>query len=80
MRKPVLVFGLLIASSLTLPASNPGPDWQMWGGAPDRNMVSAMKGLPTTWGDPAFKQSIAASNALVTQRMIDAGKATDPPT
>ena len=21
----------------------------MWGGTPDRNMVSSMKGLPTTW-------------------------------
>jgi outer membrane protein assembly factor BamB len=27
-----------------------GPaDWPMWGGTPDRNMVSDMKGLPTTW-------------------------------
>jgi outer membrane protein assembly factor BamB len=24
-------------------------DWPMWGGTPDRNMVSKMKGLPTTW-------------------------------
>ncbi|MDX2040521.1 MAG: PQQ-binding-like beta-propeller repeat protein [Acidobacteriota bacterium] len=24
-------------------------DWPMWGGTPDRNMVSNMKGLPTTW-------------------------------
>lgn len=24
-------------------------DWPMWGGAPERNMVSTMKGLPTTW-------------------------------
>src|SRR5215510_12435645 len=30
--------------------SNPGAgDWPMWGGTPDRNMVSAMKDLPTTW-------------------------------
>ena len=28
----------------------PPPDqWPMWGGTPDRNMVSSMKGLPTTW-------------------------------
>jgi outer membrane protein assembly factor BamB len=26
-----------------------GGDWPMWGGTPDRNMVSSMKGLPTTW-------------------------------
>ena len=31
-------------------ASDPGTgDWPMWGGSPDRNMVSNMKGLPTTW-------------------------------
>jgi outer membrane protein assembly factor BamB len=24
-------------------------DWPMWGGTPDRNMVSTMKGLPTSW-------------------------------
>lgn len=31
-------------------ASDPGSgDWPMWGGTADRNMVSSMKGLPTTW-------------------------------
>ena len=31
-------------------ASDPGSgDWPMWGGTPDRNMVSNMKGLPTEW-------------------------------
>ena len=24
-------------------------NWPMWGGSPDRNMVSKMKGLPTEW-------------------------------
>ncbi|MGE0885537.1 MAG: PQQ-binding-like beta-propeller repeat protein [Blastocatellales bacterium] len=34
----------------TASASDPGSgDWPMWGGTPDRNMVSNMKGLPTTW-------------------------------
>src|SRR5712692_299251 len=33
-----------------LVASDPGSgDWPMWGGTPDRNMVSSMKGLPTDW-------------------------------
>jgi outer membrane protein assembly factor BamB len=33
-----------------LSASDPGSgDWPMWGGSPDRNMVSTMKGLPTEW-------------------------------
>ena len=31
-------------------AGDPGTgDWPMWGGTPDRNMVSSMKGIPTTW-------------------------------
>ena len=31
-------------------ASDPGTnDWPMWGGTPDRNMTSNMKGLPTSW-------------------------------
>jgi outer membrane protein assembly factor BamB len=31
-------------------ASDPGNgDWPMWGGTPDRNMVSSMKGIPTSW-------------------------------
>ena len=29
----------------------------MWGGTPDRNMVSNMKGLPTTW-DVKTKKNI----------------------
>jgi outer membrane protein assembly factor BamB len=32
-------------------------DWPMWGGTPDRNMVSTMKGLPTTW-DVKTKKNI----------------------
>ena len=39
----------LAGSSLALLASDPGPEWPMWGGTPDRNMVSSMKGLPTEW-------------------------------
>jgi outer membrane protein assembly factor BamB len=54
MKKLVLVAAtaiLLGAGSLALMArSDPsGTDWPMWGGTPDRNMVSSMKGLPTTW-------------------------------
>ena len=31
-------------------AGDPGTgDWPMWGGTPDRNMISSMKGLPTSW-------------------------------
>lgn len=40
-------------------ASDPGGsgDWPMWGGTPDRNMVSNMKGLPVTW-DVATKKNV----------------------
>src|SRR5216684_3028132 len=40
-------------------ASDPGGsgDWPMWGGTPDRNMVSNMKGLPVTW-DIATKKNM----------------------
>lgn len=38
------------APLLSVSASDPGTgDWPMWGGTPDRNMTSNMKGLPTTW-------------------------------
>ncbi len=42
----------LMANTLLKPvsANDPGTgDWPMWGGTPDRNMVSKMKGLPTSW-------------------------------
>jgi outer membrane protein assembly factor BamB len=38
----------LIAVLLVTPAVL-GADWPMWGGSPSRNMVSDMKGLPTSW-------------------------------
>ena len=44
---------LVCGSSLApeqLAASDPGTgDWPMWGGTPDRNMVSNMTGLPAEW-------------------------------
>jgi outer membrane protein assembly factor BamB len=48
----VACVSLLAAGSplLTVNASDPGTgDWPMWGGTPDRNMTSNMKGLPTSW-------------------------------
>src|SRR5438552_5501699 len=52
----VICFLLLTASCLLPPgsspvsASDPGSgDWPMWGGTPDRNMVSNTKGLPINW-------------------------------
>src|SRR5271155_2920530 len=39
-------------------ASEPGSgDWPMWGGTPDRNMVSDAKGIVSNW-DVATKKNI----------------------
>ena len=54
----VLIFTLGIAATsftLVAGAGDPGKDWPMWGGTPDRNMVSTQKGLPTTWDIKAKK-------------------------
>ncbi len=41
---------ILLLCGIVLEASEPGTgDWPMWGGTPDRNMVSSMKGLPADW-------------------------------
>ena len=45
---------LVILAVLAVPASfqgrRPGTgNWPMWGGTPDRNMFSNMKGLPGEW-------------------------------
>ena len=48
----------LVGYSVRLSASDPATgDWPMWGGTPDRNMVSAMKGLASEW-DVKTKKNI----------------------
>ncbi len=48
-------------------ASDPGTgDWPMWGGTPDRNMVSNMNGLPTSW-DVTAKKNVKWVAALGSQ-------------
>lgn len=45
-----LALGRVSLPGAPVAASDPGSgDWPMWGGTPDRNMISSMKGLPTTW-------------------------------
>jgi outer membrane protein assembly factor BamB len=44
MKRSVAILILLVAASVVVSA-----DWPMWGGANNRNMVSPMTGLPTTW-------------------------------
>jgi len=63
-------------------ASDPGTgDWPMWGGTPDRNMVSTMKGLPLDW-DVKTKKNVkwvadlgsqSYGNAVVAGGMVFVG-------
>ena len=48
---PLTLIGAALAFTFVpLSASDPGTgNWPMWGGTPDRNMVSNMKGLPADW-------------------------------
>ncbi|MCS7024487.1 MAG: PQQ-binding-like beta-propeller repeat protein [Bryobacteraceae bacterium] len=51
----------------TVLASDPGTgDWPMWGGTPDRNMVSNAKGIVTRW-DVAKKENVKWVAALGSQ-------------
>jgi outer membrane protein assembly factor BamB len=55
------------AGVVRMSASDPGTgDWPMWGGSPDRNMVSNMKGLPTDW-DVKTKKNVKWVAALGSQ-------------
>jgi outer membrane protein assembly factor BamB len=50
MKKFYVFLVVSLSCGFMLGASEPGTgDWPMWGGTPDRNMVSNMKGLPTDW-------------------------------
>jgi outer membrane protein assembly factor BamB len=82
----VLIVALFSASICFLApatsASDPGTgDWPMWGGTPDRNMVSNMKGLPTTWDVKTRKNvkwvaqlgSQSYGNAVVSGGMVFIG-------
>ena len=49
---------LVVLSAGSQAASDPGTGhWPMWGGTPDRNLVSKMTGLPTEW-DVATKKNV----------------------
>jgi len=52
MPRLIAVSALFVTIAAVAPSASPGAaegDWPMWGGSPDRNMVSTMTGLPTTW-------------------------------
>ena len=57
----------LFAMTWLLSASDPaGTDWPMWGGTPDRNMVSSMTGIATSW-DINTKKNIKWMSMLGSQ-------------
>jgi outer membrane protein assembly factor BamB len=63
----VVALALATLHPASIAASDPGTgDWPMWGGTPDRNMVSAMKGLPTEW-DVKTKKNVKWVAALGSQ-------------
>src|SRR5260370_23859900 len=68
MKRTILTASIALSVPLLrLLASDPtGHDWPMWGGTPDRNMVSTMKGLPTTW-DVASKKNVKWMGQLGSQ-------------
>jgi outer membrane protein assembly factor BamB len=74
--RPWVVLGTLamvIAVTMATPlhrfvtrAGSEGGDWPMWGGSPDRNMVSSIKGLPTDW-NPEKRTNIKWVSTLGSQ-------------
>jgi outer membrane protein assembly factor BamB len=76
----LLITGVLGASKMR--GSEPGTgNWPMWGGTPDRNMVSDMKGLPGEWDIKTGKNvkwvaklgSQSYGNPVVADGMVFAG-------
>ncbi len=45
----VLAAATAASVALIVGAADPGGDWPMWGGTPNRNMVGTMRGAPTRW-------------------------------
>jgi outer membrane protein assembly factor BamB len=84
----VVISSFVVAGSLAYAFSDPNSgDWPMWGGTPDRNMVSSMKGLPTTW-DVKTKKNVkwvaelgsqAYGNPVVAGGMIFVGTNNEGP-
>ena len=80
--------GVALAGLSLVAFSDPGSgDWPMWGGTPDRNMVSSMKGLPTIW-DVKTKKNVkwvaelgsqAYGNPVVAGGMVFVGTNNEGP-
>jgi outer membrane protein assembly factor BamB len=77
-----------LAAAAAARASDPGTgDWPMWGGAPDRNMVSGQTGLPAEWDVKSKKNvkwvaalgSETYGNAVVAGGTVFVGTNNDAP-
>ena len=67
MKTAIVFFSVALLTTVALVASDPGAgDWPMWGGTADRNMVSMMKGIPTSW-DVKTKKNVKWVAALGSQ-------------
>ena len=62
----VVALYALVAQAASSGTSKGLKDWHMWGGSPDRNMVSDATGMPTTW-DVKTGQNIKWVAALGSQ-------------
>ena len=82
-RKLLLVFTLVALTQVPSTGAGKGvTDWHMWGGSPDRNMGSGMKGLPIDWdiktkknikwvaelGSQSYGNPVVASSILLAGR------------
>ena len=61
-----LLVGLVVQPTRVAAGVPGSDDWPMWGGTPDRNMVSATKGLPTEW-DITSKKNVKWVSTLGSQ-------------
>lgn len=61
-----VVCGVLVAAAAGQSAAPKKGDWPMWGGSPDRNMVSDETGIPTEW-DSKSKKNIKWTAPLGSQ-------------
>jgi len=75
----------LLFTLVALPLAS--QDWPMWGGTPQRNMASSMKGLPSSWDIKARKNvkwkadlgSTSYGNPVVADGKVFAGTNNDNP-
>lgn len=80
---------LVLTAPAALFAGDPGTaDWPMWGGTPDRNMVSSQKGIATSWnvekktnikwvatlGSPAYGNPVVAGGVILVGTNNEAAK------